>query len=33
VVLISAPNRLQVVRLLDSLVFPLMRKLRLMPQP
>ncbi|MDB6009836.1 MAG: undecaprenyl-diphospho-oligosaccharide flippase [Gammaproteobacteria bacterium] len=32
VVLLSAPNRKQVVRLLDSLVFPLMRKLRLMPQ-
>jgi O-antigen/teichoic acid export membrane protein len=32
VVLISAPNRVQVVKLLDSLVFPLMRKLRLLPQ-
>jgi O-antigen/teichoic acid export membrane protein len=33
VVLISAPNRGHVIRLLDSLVFPIMRKLRLMPQP
>jgi O-antigen/teichoic acid export membrane protein len=32
VVLISAPNRAHVVRLLDSLVFPIMRKLRMMPQ-
>ncbi|HEY0342707.1 MAG TPA: oligosaccharide flippase family protein [Steroidobacteraceae bacterium] len=32
VVLISAPNRTQFVRLLDSLVYPLMRKLRLLPQ-
>lgn len=31
--LISAPNRLQVVRLLEGLVFPLMRKLHLLPQP
>jgi hypothetical protein len=32
VVLISAPNRKQMVKLLDGLVFPIMRKLRLMPQ-
>jgi O-antigen/teichoic acid export membrane protein len=33
VVLVSAPNRAQVLKLLDSLVFPIMRKLRLLPQP
>jgi len=32
VVLLSAPNRVQVMKLLDSLVYPLMRKLRLLPQ-
>jgi O-antigen/teichoic acid export membrane protein len=32
VVLLSAPNRVQAVKLLDSLVYPIMRKLRLLPQ-
>ena len=31
VLLRSAPNKAQVVRLLDGLVFPLMRRLRLLP--